>query len=95
MLVAASIRPAPRSDLLAALSHSRVALTVEAHSVDGGLGSLVAEIIAEHGLKCRLVRCGVRSAPAGTTGGNSYHNAAHGISREALVDQALSALRAA
>ena len=38
------------------------ALTVEAHYRDGGLGSLVAETIAERGLGCRLLRA--RRQPA-------------------------------
>ena len=41
-----------------------VARRVEAHYVNGGLGSLVAEVIAEHGLACRLLRAGVHDDAA-------------------------------
>jgi transketolase len=94
VVVVASVRPTPTDDLAAALSRVPLAMSVEAHSINGGLGSLVAEIIAEQGMNCRLMRCGVRVASDGTTGANRYQNAAHGLSREALVDQALCALRA-
>jgi transketolase len=43
-------------------------ITVENHSVTGGLGSAVSEALAERGLSCRVHRRGVpdRWAPAGT-----------------------------
>src|SRR5262249_31075075 len=47
VMVVACLNPAPRRDLVSALTHFRLALTVEAHYVCGGLGSLVAEVIAE------------------------------------------------
>jgi transketolase len=92
VLVVASVRPAPADDIAAALRHAPLALTVEAHSVDGGLGSLVAEIIAERGLPCRLVRCGMRSTPAGVSGSQGYWLRTHGLSRDALVEQVMTSL---
>ena len=56
----------------------------------GGLGSLVAEVIAEHGLGCRLVRCGVRTRPDGVSGSQRYLHDAHGLSRRALVEDAVA-----
>ena len=67
-------------------------LSVEAHYVDGGLGSLVAEVIAEHGLRCRLVRCGVRAAPDGVCGSQAFLHERHGISASALVNNVATAL---
>ena len=40
-----------------------LAVTVEAHYLSGGLGSLVSEVVAESGLGCRVVRCGVAGPP--------------------------------
>ena len=60
LLVVASLSPAPIDDLVEVLSRFRLALTIEAHYVVGGIGSLVSEVIAEGGLSCRVVRCGVR-----------------------------------
>src|SRR5262249_58513430 len=56
VLVVASVNPPPLEDLVEALSRFRAVLTVEAHSVVGGLGSLVSEVVAERGLHCRVVR---------------------------------------
>ena len=90
--IVASVQPAPVADLAAALGGVRVALSVEAHYVNGGLGSLVAEVAAEHGLGCRVIRCGVHRAPDGVCGGRSFLYDAHGVSRDALVRTALGAL---
>ena len=85
MLVAASISPRPTEDLAEALERFDAAVTVEAHYVDGGLGSLVCEVAAEHGLPCRVVRCGVRELQPGRSGSEAYLNETHGLSVEKLV----------
>lgn len=84
------INPAPGTGLLKLLRSFHHVITVEAHYVNGGLGSLVAECIAENGLPCRLVRCGVRSLPHGACGGQAYMEALHGLSADALVKTALA-----
>jgi len=90
--VVAAVNPPP-SDALAALCRRvPLALSVEAHYVTGGLGSLVAEVIAEHGLPCRLVRCGVRTVADGRSGSQQYLHARHGLSPAALAATALQAL---
>jgi transketolase len=59
MMVVGCINPPPIDDMRDALSCYKLAITVEAHSITGGLGSMVAEVIAESGIRCRLVRCGI------------------------------------
>jgi transketolase len=92
LLVAATLAPAPAADLVEALRDVPLVLTVEAHYVVGGLGSLVAEVIAERGLGCRLVRCGVRARPDGRSGAQRWLHARHGIAADSLVATALQAL---
>lgn len=89
--VVASVQPPP-DDLARMVGHFHIVLTVEAHYVSGGLGSLVAEVIAEHNLGCRLIRCGVRSSPDGITGSQDYLHHLHGISCSALIETVLKAL---
>jgi transketolase len=93
--VVSSFNPSPAADLSALLGSVRLAITSEAHYVVGGLGSFVAEVIAERGIGCRLVRAGIRGLPAGVTGGRPYMFERHGLSAERLVDAALQALAAA
>ncbi|MCC6801969.1 MAG: 1-deoxy-D-xylulose-5-phosphate synthase [Anaerolineae bacterium] len=91
--VVASVSPAPVDDLAELLARFPLAITVEAHYVTGGVGSLVAEIIAEQGLHSRLVRCGVRGGADGITGSQAYLERLHGISRDALVETVLHELQ--
>jgi transketolase len=93
LVVAASISPAPIEELAKVLAQHAVVLTVEAHYRVGGLGSLVAEVLAEQDLRCRLVRCGVGSLPDGITGSQRYLHHRYGLSPEKLVEAALAALR--
>ena len=85
VLVVASVSPPPVEDLLGTCAGARTIVTVEAHSVVGGLGSLVSEIVAEHGLGCRVVRCGVRTAPDGVGGSEAFLNARHGLDRAGIT----------
>ncbi len=92
VIVVASVSPSPADDIAAALRRVPVAIAAEAHYVNGGLGSLVAEAIAEHGLDCRLVRAGVKNTPAGTSGGRDYMHERVGISELQLVRLVCDAL---
>ena len=94
VLVVACISPPPRADLAEALERFDTAVTVEAHYVDGGLGSLVCEVAAEHGIPCRITRCGVRELEPGRSGSETYLNEVHGLSVEKLVGTCLSAVEA-
>lgn len=92
VVVVACLNPAPVADLVKILSRFRIALTVEAHYIVGGVGSLVSEVVAESGINCRVVRCGVRTSPDGVGGSQRYLQGIHGLSQEALVQTAMQAL---
>ncbi|HXN37349.1 MAG TPA: transketolase C-terminal domain-containing protein [Solirubrobacteraceae bacterium] len=83
--VVASVQPAPTEDLIELLEDRPLAITVEAHYHTGGLGSLVAEVIAEHGLACRLARIAVERMPRGQTGSLAFLNDAHRLCARAIA----------
>lgn len=83
--ILASVQPAPIDDLVKLLGDRPFALTVEAHYRTGGLGSLVAEVIAEHGLACRLQRRAIEAMPRGLTGTLPFLNDVHGLSARSLA----------
>jgi transketolase len=87
-----SFNPSPVEDIAALLSEMPTVLTLEAHYRNGGLGSLVAETIAEGGLDCRLLRAGVARMPAGETGSQRYLEDRHGLSAPHLAEQLERAL---
>ena len=91
-IIVDTVNPPPVELLRQALASVPVAMTVEAHYLVGGLGSLVSEVVAGHGLDCRVVRCGVSTMPVGRTGSEAYMAAQHGLSTEGLVASALRAV---
>jgi transketolase len=93
LMVVASISPAPVEDIAAALARVSTALTVEAHYTNGGLGSLVCEIVAERGVACRVVRCGVKTGARGVSGSQEYLHRVHDLTGESLAETAQAALR--
>ncbi|WP_349365483.1 MAG: transketolase C-terminal domain-containing protein [Nitratireductor rhodophyticola] len=54
-----TIKPLDEAAVLEAARNSRIVLTVEEHNILGGLGSAVAEIMAENPGKARLKRHGI------------------------------------
>jgi transketolase len=55
-----TIKPLDEKAVLAAADRSRIILTVEEHTILGGLGGAVAEVMAEHGARARPVRHGIK-----------------------------------
>ncbi len=88
----ACVSPPPMEDVLRLLRSHKLAITVEAHYATGGIGSLVAEAIAEESVSCRLVRCGVKMPIDGVSGSTAYLYEKHGLSSGALVQTAITAL---
>lgn len=81
--VVSTLNPAP--DLGPLLTRHRLVVTVEAHYVVGGLGSLVAEQLAALGSPTKLLRCGVETAPDGRSGSQSFLLRRHHLDTESVV----------
>jgi transketolase len=90
--VVSSFNPSPVEDLAELLDGLPLAVTLEAHYLTGGLGSFVAEVIAERGLDCRLVRAGVAQMPRGATGSPSYLYEQAGLSATQIARTAADTL---
>ncbi|AEF54075.1 transketolase family protein [Marinomonas posidonica] len=67
-----SIRPLNRQGLANQLSGTDYVVSVEEHNVNGGLGSVVAEIMAEQGITAKLVRLGVEDGGYAAAGDRPY-----------------------
>lgn len=90
--VVASVSPPPVDDLVALLASHSLVLTIEAHYITGGLGSLVAEIIADHRIDCQLIRAGVRELPLGIVGSYGYMYEKIGLTAASLAQTVNGAL---
>ena len=90
--VVASVSPAPTEDLALLLSGRPLAVTVEVHYLNGGLGSLVSEVVAERGLGVRVLRQGVQSMPDKLVGSQRYMEKSFGLTAEQLAGAVLQEL---
>jgi len=95
VLLVSSFNPGPQADVLAHVQRFDTVFTIESHYVTGGLGSWVAEVIAEAGVPCRLVRCGVKELPDSFSGSQAWLHERHGFSSSQIVRQALELAGAA
>jgi transketolase len=90
--IVSSFNPSPTEDIANLLDRIPVAITVEVHYLNGGLGSFVAEVIAEHGLSTRLVRSAVGEMPRALSGTQQYLLEHYGLTPRMVADSALSSL---
>ena len=93
LAVVGCLAPPPREDLVTMLRGAPLVMTVETHHLDGGLGSLVAEIVAEEGLRCRLVRAGVDAVPDTYSGSQRFMERHFGLDAASLVQRVHASLR--
>ncbi|WP_213875811.1 transketolase C-terminal domain-containing protein [Pseudomonas sp. dw_358] len=84
-----SIRPLNRAALLEALSGKGGVVTVEEHNINGGVGSVVAEVMAEAGLGMALIRLGIADGEYAAAGGREETRALHGIDAAGIAAAAV------
>jgi transketolase len=88
-----TVKPLDRDAVLAAARETRAIFTLEEHSIMGGLGSAVAEVLAESAeLAVIFKRFGLPSAFCHTVGAQEYLRAQYGLTPEALAKNVTSAL---
>jgi transketolase len=80
---APSIKPLSADDVCAAAKASRGLITLEEHSVLGGLGSAIAEIVSEHH-PTRVLRIGVPDRFSEHCGTHAYLLREHGLDVDAV-----------
>ena len=87
-----TIKPLDRATVRGAAAAAKIVVTAENHSVIGGLGSAVAETIAEAGLGRPLRRIGLRDIFAEGSLSSSYLFDKYGLSTRTLIETIWSAL---
>lgn len=88
-----SIRPLDRYALQAALENVSCVITAEEHNVNGGLGAIIAEVIAEGGLHTKLIRLGVQDGHYAMAGDRASTRQALHIDAKGIVNTVLNAFR--
>lgn len=93
--ILSSISPPPVDDLERLISCSKLVVSVEAHYLAGGAGSIVAEVMADRGIDGRIVRCGVASVPRGRIGSYDFMLREHGLASDQIAELAAQTLSVA
>lgn len=88
-----SIRPLDKDRLADAISKTPYVISVEEHNVNGGVGAIIAEVIAEYGISARLVRCGIPDGEYAIAANRTDTRARHGIDAESVVSTAKQLLK--
>jgi transketolase len=90
--VAACLSPPPLDDLAALLDGVNLAIGLESHYSEGGVGSLLCELVAERGIECRVLRLGFHEMP-GPPGSAEFLLQRHGLDAEGVARSAVAALQ--
>jgi transketolase len=90
-----TLRPLDTAPILAAARETGGIITLEEHTVDGGLGGLVAEILLENGVAPkRFRRVGLRQGFSSIVGSQLYLRKRYGLDAEAIRCEASRLLKA-
>ncbi len=82
-----TIKPIDKATILKAARETKAILTVEEHSIIGGLGSSVAEVLAESNLKVKFKRLGVRDLYPKVIGTQKFLREKYGLSPEKIAKE--------
>lgn len=82
-----TVKPLDTDAVLAAARETRAIVTIEEHSVIGGLGGAVAEVLAESDReKIAFKRVGLPSVFSSRVGSQEYLRAAYGLSQDQILE---------
>ncbi len=84
-----TVKPVDREAVLRAAAETPLIVTLEEHTVIGGLGGAVAEVLAEAGAGVPLRRLGLQDVFAVMSGSHQDVKQRHGITAEAVVAKVL------
>jgi transketolase len=86
-----TVKPLDREAVLHAAKTTPLLVTIEEHTVIGGLGGAVAEVLADAGAGTPLRRLGLQDVFAVMSGSHDDVKARHGMTAEAIVREVLAA----
>jgi len=83
-----SVRPLDKAAIAESVRKTKRVITVEEHSLHGGLGSIVSEIIAEQRLRAKLVRLGIPQGQFSKAGPRNEIRAYYKIDENGIIETA-------
>ena len=85
-----TIKPIDAQKLVELAQRFRHIVTVEEHSIVGGFGSAVCEVLAEKGLPCRVHRIGMEDVYSCIVGTQQYLRGEYGMDDKAICERTLA-----
>ena len=92
LISATNLTPNDPALVINSISNCKLVVSIEEHFINGGLGGLLSEVIAEHCLGTKLIRLGLKPEHVSTIGSQNYLRKLSGISAEGIVSATLGAL---
>lgn len=93
VLCISSIRPCDINQLAANLAAIKSVITVEEHNVNGGVGALVCEVVAEFGTGNRVKRLGIPDGEYALAGDRKSLRAHHGFDANGIAQTAMAMVK--
>ena len=78
------VKPLPQEDMIENIKKYSYVFTVEEHNIYGGLGSIVAEVVAYNGLSAKVCPIGIEDVFAAGYGKHAEVRAANGLDAESI-----------
>ncbi len=88
-----TVKPIDVSTIVECSQNHELIVTCEEHSVVGGFGSAVAEIMAENPTGAKLLRIGINDQYCSKVGSQKYLRDEYGMSGRKIADKIISKLR--
>ncbi|MDD4953901.1 MAG: transketolase C-terminal domain-containing protein [Candidatus Omnitrophica bacterium] len=88
-----TIKPIDKAAVLRAAATAKLVVAIEEHSIIGGLGSAIAEVLAEEGSGARLLRIGIADSWPKEVGSQDYLRKKLGLDTEAIERKILQKYR--
>ena len=85
-----SVKPLDRDSIIKSIKNKKLAVSVEEHYIIGGIGSAIAEIIAEENLPTPLIRLGVKDEFMSQSGSQEYLRKLCLIDALSIVEKTIS-----
>ena len=78
------IKPITSEKLIEAIKYSKCIITIEENSLDGGIGSIISEIISDYSLDTKLIRLGIKNEQVMKYGSRKSILEYYGLSNKAI-----------
>ncbi len=88
-----TIKPIDRKAIINVAKNVKIIVTIEEHNIIGGLGSAVAEVMAEEERVAKLVRIGLNDEYTTIVGNHNYLREQYGMSANRITERILKIIK--